>query len=269
MLFLVGLGLDAEGVTLKGIKAVEQAECVYLEKYTSSGIEIEQLEKIFNKKIIPVHREEIEGEKEEAYVLEQAKTKKVALLIVGTPLFATTHIELFIRAKELGIKVEVVHNASIQSVMGCCGFNSYSFGPCVSIPFFLDNWRPYEFYKRIESNIMSGCHTLCLLDIKINEPTLETLMGKENKRYTKYMSIIEAIEQIEEAAKHWSSEVIKDIYGVAVERLGQETEKFTYGTFKDLKQKKFGAPLHSLIIISPRGNQMERDCIKRFFAANK
>ena len=45
----------------------------------------------------------------------------------------------------------------------------------VSIPFFTETWRPTSFYARIKNNLAAGLHTLCLLDIKVREPTLESL----------------------------------------------------------------------------------------------
>ncbi len=45
----------------------------------------------------------------------------------------------------------------------------------VSIVFFTDSWRPDSFYPRIAANRQRGLHTLCLLDIKVKEPSLESL----------------------------------------------------------------------------------------------
>ncbi len=41
--------------------------------------------------------------------------------VVGDPFGATTHSDLFIRARERGIQTKVVHNASILNAIGCCG----------------------------------------------------------------------------------------------------------------------------------------------------
>ena len=45
----------------------------------------------------------------------------------------------------------------------------------VSIVFFTETWRPDSFYDRIAANRRAGLHTLCLLDIKVKEPSLEAL----------------------------------------------------------------------------------------------
>jgi len=51
----------------------------------------------------------------------------------------------------------------------------------VSIVFFTDSWRPDSFYPRIAANRQRGLHTLCLLDIKVKEPSLESL-AKSGKK---------------------------------------------------------------------------------------
>ena len=45
----------------------------------------------------------------------------------------------------------------------------------MSIVFFTDTWRPDSFYARVAANRARGLHTLCLLDIKVREPSLESL----------------------------------------------------------------------------------------------
>lgn len=76
---------------------------------------------------------------------------------------ATTHTDLVVRAKNLGVDVKVVHNASIMNAVGICGLQLYRYGETVSIPFFTETWRPDSFYEKIQSNRMLGLHTLCLL----------------------------------------------------------------------------------------------------------
>lgn len=76
---------------------------------------------------------------------------------------ATTHSDLIVRAHEMGIKYEVVHNASILNAVSCCGLQLYRFGETVSIPFWTDDWKPDSFIDKIERNLEGGLHTLCLL----------------------------------------------------------------------------------------------------------
>lgn len=93
--------------------------------------------------------------------------ENIGFLVVGDPLCATTHTDLMLRAKERGVIVEVIHNASVMGAVASCGLQLYQFGYTVSIPLFEDSWRPSSFYDRIKYNKAGGMHTLCLLDIKV------------------------------------------------------------------------------------------------------
>lgn len=94
-------------------------------------------------------------------------------------------------------QVKVIHNSSILTAVGCCGLQLYSYGETISIPYWTDTWRPDSFYERIVSNRDRNLHTLCLLDIKVKEPTLESLV-KKKKNYMppKFMSVNEAASQL-------------------------------------------------------------------------
>lgn len=108
-------------------------------------------------------------------ILEGAATDDIALLVVGDPFGATTHADIVIRARELGIPIDVIHNASIMNAVGACGLQLYNFGQTVSIPFWTDTWKPDSWLARIEENSSLGLHTLVLLDIKVKEQSIENL----------------------------------------------------------------------------------------------
>lgn len=135
-------------------------------------------------------------------MIEQARDEHVSFLVVGDPFCATTHTDLYLRCVERGVEVKVIHNASIVSAMGCCGMQVYRFGEIISIPFFTENWRPYSFYDKIKENSVRGLHTLCLLDIKVKEPTEESLCRGKKLVYMPphYMSCSVAAEQLLETA---------------------------------------------------------------------
>lgn len=175
VLYLIGLGLyDEQDVTLRGLNAIKQCERVYLEAYTSILLcDKAKLEALYGKPVVVADREMVENEADK--ILEGAETIDVAFLVVGDPFGATTHTDLQLRARERGIPVRVIHNASVMNAVGACGLQLYRFGEAVSIVFFTDSWRPDSFYDRIASNRRLGLHTLCLLDIKVKEPNLDAL----------------------------------------------------------------------------------------------
>lgn len=76
---------------------------------------------------------------------------------------ATTHTDIVVRARQMGVNVKVVHNASVMNAIGACGLQLYRYGETVSIPFFTETWRPDSFYVKIKNNRQFGLHTLCLL----------------------------------------------------------------------------------------------------------
>lgn len=168
-------------------------------------------------------------------ILPKRQDEDVAFLVVGDPFGATTHTDLVLRAKEKDIQVDVttftriiisekyqdystflyvsdkvylrilcvseqvkvIHNSSILSAVGCCGLQLYSYGEIVSIPYWTDTWRPDSFYEKIASNRQRGLHTLCLLDIKVKEPTLESITKKKKEYMSpRFMSVNEAASQL-------------------------------------------------------------------------
>jgi diphthine synthase len=162
MLYIIGIGLWSEtDITLKGLEAVKKCSDVYLECYTSQlGVPVQKLEELYGKKIIMADRQMVEQGTE---ILEKAAKTDVALLIIGDIFSATTHIDIFLRAKEKGINVITMHNASILTAIGSTGLDLYRFGRVVSIPFHHQNLcSPAD---AIRTNLSIGFHTLVLLDL--------------------------------------------------------------------------------------------------------
>lgn len=162
-LYFIGLGLnDKKDISVKGLDIVKKCDIVYFDNYTSKlSCSVSDLEKFYGKKIVVANRDFVEkGYK----IMEEAKSKEVAFLVIGDVFSATTHIELFFRAKKLGIKVKVVHNASVLTAVGITGLQLYKFGKVTSIPFENENIKtPIEV---LEGNRKLGLHTLFLLDLE-------------------------------------------------------------------------------------------------------
>ncbi|KAL5056885.1 hypothetical protein RYX36_028489 [Vicia faba] len=255
MLYIIGLGLgDEKDITLKGLEAIQKCDKVYMEAYTSllsfglSPNGLSNLENLYCKPIILADREMVEEKAND--FLSQAQLSHVAFLVVGDPFGATTHTDLVVRAKEMGVEVKVVHNASVMNAIGICGLQLYRYGETVSIPFFTETWTPDSFYDKIQQNRNLGLHTLCLLDIRVKEPTLESLCrGKKAYEPPRYMTINKAIEQLLEIAQaREDSAYTVDTECVGLARIGSEDQMVVAGTMKQLQLIDFGAPLHCLVI---------------------
>nr|CCC90290.1 unnamed protein product [Trypanosoma congolense IL3000] len=251
MLTLVGLGLGgADDITIRGLKAVHEADEVYLEAYTSFLISSspENLAEVYGKHVIIADRETVES----GEILKDAREKKVVLLVVGDVFGATTHSDLVVRCHEKGIKYAVIHNASIINAVGCCGLQLYRFGQVLSLCFWTETWRPDSWYDRLKTNRANGLHTLLLLDIKVKEISDENLArGRKVYEPPRYMRIGEAIDQIlevERLKKGGAVGVDGSSLAVGMARIGSETQQIVAGPMRDLREVDFGLPLHSLII---------------------
>ena len=236
-LYIIGLGLeDEKDITLKGLEIIKKCDLVYLESYTSKlHCSISDLEKLYGKKVIPADRNLVEKNADE--ILN--KDKEVAFLVIGDPMCATTHIDLMMRAKEKGIKVKVIHNASIVSAIGIVGLEVYKYGKVTSIPFHNKEVKaPVEVY---DMNREKGLHTLFLLDLDpINN---------------KFLSIKDAAEYL------ISKGIDEKTLAVGCARIGYDNKTIKVAKLKELGSYDYGdAPY--CIIIPGKLHFMEEDALK-------
>ncbi|KAG6449991.1 diphthine methyl ester synthase [Manduca sexta] len=266
MFYLIGLGLgDAKDITVKGLEIVKNCDKVYLEAYTSIlTVGKETLEEFYGRPLILADRELCESSIDN--VLEEAREKHIALLVVGDPLGATTHTDMLLRAKEFGVSTQIVHNASIMNAVSCCGLQLYNFGETVSIPYWTDTWKPDSFFEKIVANFARNLHTLCLLDIKVKEPTEESLTKKVRQYMDpKFMSVKEAAQQlIHIIENHPESEINKSTTAVGLCRVGAPDQKIAVSSIEAMQQCDLGPPLHSLVIPAPNLHPLELDYLAQF-----
>lgn len=222
---IIGIGLgDEKDITLKGLELVKKSDLVYLENYTSKlNCSLDKLEELYGKKIILASRDLVEDKDE---IIENAKNKEVAFLVIGDVLGATTHIDILQRAKKEKIKVNIVHNTSILNAVSETGLFLYNFGKVTSIPF--ENENVVSPIKALENNQKTGLHTLFLLDLKPSED--------------KFMSVNQAIEFL------INNKVDPNKLAIACCGLGSEKQIIKAGKLKDLKEKKFDVYPQCLII---------------------
>ncbi|RME31756.1 diphthine synthase [Candidatus Woesearchaeota archaeon] len=236
-LHLIGLGLgDEHDISLRGLAIVRRADVIFLEHYTSTlGVDTKRLEQLYGREVKLADRTIIEQRAEQ--LLEPAKKQDVALLVVGDPFGATTHTDLVLRAKDAGVTVNVVHNASIMNAVGVVGLELYKYGRTTSIPYWSKGFEPETPYNAIKENSERGLHTLCLLDIKMEE------------KRPRFMTINEALGILEELERRRGERVVlPETLVVGVARLGQERQLIQAGPVSELRERDFGKPLHSLIV---------------------
>ncbi len=162
MLYLVGSGL--EGVfTTKGWDALKECDRLYFERYTGiiEDEEVREWEKALERSFEELTREEVESD----FLIREAEKGKVALVVQGDPLVATTHISLLLECKKRGISYEVCHNSTIYSVAPArCGLQIYKFGRTTTLVNPRPNYAPSSPFEIIKKNLTYGMHTLILLD---------------------------------------------------------------------------------------------------------
>jgi len=250
MLYMIGIGLNnAEDITIKGLNAVKKCKYVYLENYTSILQSTKQdLEKLYGKEVILADRNLVEKNAEE--ILDKAEKEDVAFLVIGDVFGATTHTDIFLRAKKRNIKIKSINNTSILNAVGIVGLELYKYGKTTSIVFADNNWLPETPYDVIKDNKSLGLHTLCLLDIKTAEPSKEDILkNKNNPQNARFMTIAQAIKvllKIEDKRKE--NVFTLDTFCIGVARIGRDGCKIKYAKASELLKEDFGAPLHSLIV---------------------
>jgi len=211
MLYLIGLGLNIDGISKFGLETVQRCKQVYLERYTVDfPYSTSELADVIDKKIVLADRELVES----LSIVDEAKKKDVALLIYGSPLTATTHVSLIQEAKRLGVKYKVIYNASIIDAVAETGLQLYKFGKIASMPAWQPEkkYKPDSFMEIIQHNLSMKAHSLILVDIGLN--------------------FSDAIIQLETAAKKYKIS-LKDL--VVCQALGTSQSKIIYRDIKEVR----------------------------------
>ena len=237
-LVFVGLGLfDERDISLRGLDEIKDVDTVFAEFYTSlmPGLSVERLRELVGRDVVVVSRRLLE-EEEGREILRKARRGKVAFLVPGDPLIATTHVDLRIRAEREGIKTKVIHGSSIISaVVGLSGLQNYKYGRSVTIPFAEAGFVSETPYRVIVENKERGLHTLCFLDIKAEE-----------KKYMTVKKGLEALLKVEERKSE--GVVTRKTLVVGVARAGSEDPMVKAGYVRELVDYEFGGPPHSLVV---------------------
>ena len=199
-LLLVGMGPGSVGaMTLEAVEAATAAAHRRYEAYTAlwPDEELSLLEQTIGP-IQRVMRPEVE-QPEELFAL--ASTSLVALLVVGDPLQATTHVDLQLQAIEAGIECLVFHGISITTlVTGAIGLSNYRFGRQTTLTYPYGGWVATSPLETIILNRFTVLHTLALLDL---DPTG---LGTGDQRPMDPSDAVEAIVLMREKIEQGLSE---------------------------------------------------------------
>ena len=262
-LYFIGLGLyDEKDVTIRGLETIKSCKTVYLEHYTSVlHTSIENLEKFYGKKIIIADRDMVE--KNADMIIDDAKAHDVGFLVAGDPMCATTHVDLMLRAREKGIKVTIIHNASAISAVGATGLEVYKFGKVTSITFSESGFMPQTCYDVLKQNQQNNFHTLMLLDIKVKEQKKDDMIkGKNEYQKPRFMTVNQGIQYLFDIEKKRKEKVFdENTIVVGCARLGALDQKIISGTAKKLLTVDFGSELHLLIVPAKNLHFIEEEAL--------
>lgn len=247
MLYLIGLGLNTNQLTLEALHTIQTCSEVFVENYTSKYAqgEIQTFEKIIAKKITPLNRKGVEEDAD--ILIEKAQHHAVGLLIFGNPLTATTHISLLEACVEKKINYKIIPGISIFNYRGVCGLDEYKFGRTTTFVFPQEGFEPLSTFDIITKNKTLGLHTHCLFDLH-----------PEKQRF---MSIDEAITFLEHAGS--TREIpVHSWVGVGLAGMGSDAQQVRAGTLSELKKMTFNQFPQSLIICGDL-NEYEREALRK------
>jgi len=164
-LLLVGMGMgQLEGMTQEAMHAASAADHRRYEAYTALWPEAELAR--LEARIGPIQRVMRPEVEEPDELLSLAATSLVALLVVGDPLQATTHVDLQLRAMDAGVECHVFHGLSITTlVTGAVGLSNYKFGRQTTFTYPYGGWVATSPLEVVAVNWAQNLHTLALLDL--------------------------------------------------------------------------------------------------------
>ena len=180
--------------------------------------------------------------------MEEARVSAVALMVVGDPLQATTHVDLETWCSESGVNFHVEPGISATSLaVSASGLQSYRFGRQVTIPYRYGEYLATSPLEMIGGNLSRGLHTLVLLDLDpsgmgVDRPT--PMKPKEA------VSLIESMAEKcieEEVGGIFTESSIREWDGFLLSDLGTDSQRVLSGSLGELSNAE-GGLVHTLII---------------------
>lgn len=251
-LYLVGLGLWSKMLTLEALEIISAADRVFLETYTSLCPEeiINLVSKTrLDKDIFRLSRRDIEDKNAEIIMNGLLRGEKIAILVYGDPLVATTHNSLRLEAIRLGCAVKYIPGISIyQYAISLTGLFNYKFGPSTTVVFPRWNIKYTSHYKVINENLERDLHTFVFMDI-------DEKLGPMTPNLASRL-LLEASYEFEKRNLTESSLVI------ILERLGGPYEKVYCRSLSRVMEEDWRNPPYSMIVPS-KLHFIEKDVLVR------
>lgn len=261
-LWLIGLGPGDLGLmTADAIEHARACEHRFLEGYTATlpSDQESQLESLIG----PWQRAMRPAVEKPSEILELARNSPVALLVVGDPMQATTHIDLEAHCDEQSIEFSVIPGLSATSLaVSLSGLQSYRFGRQVTLPFAYGDYLPTSPLELIDANYRSDLHTLVLLDL---DPTG---MGVDEPQPMRPAQAVELLQKMAERlteregdTRDSMSTPLAQWDSILLSDLGTPDQRVVSGNLEDIAKVERGR-IHCLILPAEFSG-LEREAYER------
>ncbi len=263
-LALIGIGPGkVSSMTLEAVELARHADVRLYEAYTALWSEksLKELEQEIGS-IQRIMRPTIEQPED---LFEMAKNQFVAVLVVGDPMQATTHIDLQLRAENAGISVHVVHGISITTLVpGTTGVSNYKFGRSTTLTYPYGEWIATSPLEVMLQNYSHRLHTLVLFDLDPSgagtgdQQPMQASDAAESiaKMVTKYKHVELTEEQRE------MIENIDLLEVVLCSDLGTDDQRLQTTTIGNLGSKSSGR-LNCMVLLANL-SEIEREAVNRW-----
>tara|TARA_B100000029_G_C17576422_1_gene958289 strand:+ start:1499 stop:2344 length:846 start_codon:yes stop_codon:yes gene_type:complete len=251
-LWLIGVGPGNVGLmSIDAIEIVKSCDLRFLEGYTAllPNEQEEKLEVLVGN-YEKIMRHDVEQPEK---LLDLAKKSRVALMVVGDPLQATTHIDLQLRAAEKNIECHVIHGISITTIVtGVVGLQSYRFGRQVTIAYPYGEYLATSPFEMILDNLERNLHTLVFLDLDPSGMGEGKQIPMTPQKAVEVMQL--SAEKLNEDINEWKIVLCSD--------MGTDEQCIRYGSLDKISEINDGM-IHC-IVIPGRLDELEREALERW-----
>ena len=261
---LIGIGPGrVEAMTVEAVEVAKNADVRLYEAYTAlwPEKELQKLEALIGP-IERIMRPAVERPEE---LFEQAQSQSIAILVVGDPMQATTHIDFQLRAEKAGLPVRVIHGISVTTLVpGSTGLSDYKFGRSTTLTYPYGDWivtSPLEVMLR---NQMQGLHTLVLFDL---DPTgagtgdQQPMQPKDAFASIEKMAGKILVSEVDEALKQQAASLF-DSMCVLCSDLGTNDAFMKTTTIRNLETIT-GGRLNCMVFLANM-SEMEQEAVQRW-----
>ena len=261
-LWLIGLGPGDLGLmTSQAIEHARACEHRFLEGYTAT-LPTDQ-ETLLENLIGPWQRAMRPTIEEPSEILALARDTSVAILVVGDPMQATTHIDLEAHCDEQSIDFSVIPGLSATSLaVSLSGLQSYRFGRQVTLPFAYGDYLATSPLELIDANYTNNLHTLVLFDLDPTGMGIDEPQPMQAAAAVELLSrMVDRLAEREGSTRESLAAPIAKWDGILMSDLGTPDQRVVSGDLEELAKVE-GGRMHCLVLPADFAG-LEREAYER------